>query len=105
MSRRAENCGVPQLQFLDKVDMPVVVNDRLSEVPQVQFCGCGRPCDHAATSGLVLEVPLILFIARAGGHPVVQQRLVLDLAVMAAVGGGFSAALTHFSRSSGFSRS
>ena len=23
-SRRAENCGVPQLQFSDKVDMPVV---------------------------------------------------------------------------------
>ena len=36
-SRRAENCGVPQLQFSDKVDMPVVVNDRFSEVPQVQF--------------------------------------------------------------------
>ena len=53
----------------------------------------------------MLEVPQILFIARAGGHPVVQQRLVLDLVVMAAVGGGFSAALTHFSRSSGFSRS
>ena len=46
-------------------------------------------CDHAATSGLVLEVPRILFIARAGGHPVVQQRMVLDLAIMAAVGGGF----------------
>ena len=27
-SRRAENCGVPQLQFSDKADMPVVVNDR-----------------------------------------------------------------------------
>ena len=36
-SRREENCGVPQLQFSDKVDMPVVVNDRCSEVPQVQF--------------------------------------------------------------------
>ena len=46
-------------------------------------------CDHAATSGLVLEVPQILFIARAGGHSVVQQRMVLDLAVMAAVKGPF----------------
>ena len=36
-SRRAENCGVPQLQFSDKVDMPVVVNDRSLEVPQAQF--------------------------------------------------------------------
>ena len=31
-SRRAENCGVPQLQFSDKLDMPVVVNDRCSEL-------------------------------------------------------------------------
>ena len=36
-------------------------------------------CDHAATSALVLEVPQFLFIARAGGHSVVQQRMVLDL--------------------------
>ena len=36
-----------------------------------------------------LEVPQILFIARAGGHSVVQQRMVLDLAVMAAVKGLF----------------
>ena len=35
-SRRAENCGVPQLQFSDKADMPVVVNDRCWEV-QIQF--------------------------------------------------------------------
>ena len=28
----------------------------------------GRRCDHAATSGLSLEVPQTQFIARAGGH-------------------------------------
>ena len=37
-SRRAENCGVPQLQFSDKVDMPVVVNDRCSEVDRGFQC-------------------------------------------------------------------
>ena len=31
-SRSAEHCGVPQLQFWDKLDMPVVVNDRCSEL-------------------------------------------------------------------------
>ena len=63
------------------------------------------PCDHTATSSC-------LFNSRGAsdsvhrqsrGHLVVQQRLVRG--VMAAVGRGFSAALTHFSRSSGFSRS
>ena len=34
-SRRAENCGVPQLQFSD---MPVVVNDRCSEVDRGFQC-------------------------------------------------------------------
>ena len=29
--------GVPLLQFSDKVDVPIVVTDRCSEVPQVQF--------------------------------------------------------------------
>ena len=48
-------------------------------------------CDHAATSALVLEVPQFLFIARAGGHSVMQQSMVLDLAVMAAVKGLFDA--------------
>ena len=37
-SRRAESCGVPQLQFSDKVDMPVVVNDRCSEVDRGFQC-------------------------------------------------------------------
>ena len=79
--RSAENCDGPAVaahstrwsisllaQFIDKI---------------------WTSCDHAATSGLVLEVPQILFIARAGGHSVVQQRMVLDLAVMAAVKGPF----------------
>ena len=67
--------------------------------------GCERPCDHTATSSC-------LFNSRGAsdsvhrqsrGRLVVQQRLVRG--VMAAVGRGFSAALTHFSRSSGLSRS
>ena len=38
-----------------------------------------------------LEVPQFLFIARAVGHSVMQQSMVLDLAVMAAVKGLFDA--------------
>ena len=109
--------------FSDQVvDIPVVSTtgfgvevQKTATVPQLQHIrqggrhpcwrssstSCGTSCDHAATSGLVLEVPQILFIAIAGGHPVVQQRMVLNLAIMAAVGGVFQAALTHFSRSSG----
>ena len=38
-------------------------------VPQAQFCGCGRRCDHAATLGLATEkVPQTQFIAGVGGH-------------------------------------
>ena len=97
--------------FSDQVvDIPVVSTtgagvevQKTATVPQLQHIRqdgrypCWRSfidkirtsCDHAATSGLVLEVPQILFIARAGGHSVVQQRMVLDLAVMAAVKGPF----------------
>ena len=32
------NCGVPQLHFSNKVDMPVVVNDRCSEVDRGFQC-------------------------------------------------------------------
>ena len=72
---------------------------KTATVPQLQHIRQGgrypcwrslwTSCDHAATSGLVLEVPQILFIAGAGGHSVVQLRMVLDLAVMAAVKGPF----------------
>ena len=49
--------------------MPVVSNDRWSMPLFMQFFdGCGRRCDHAATSGLSLEVPLTQFIARVRGH-------------------------------------
>ena len=46
------------------------------KLPQVQFCGCGRPYDHTATSGLLLEVPQIQFIVPSEDIPVVQQRRV-----------------------------
>ena len=43
--------------------------DKMVDVHVVQFIdGYGRRCDHAATSGLVLEVPQTQFIARVGGH-------------------------------------
>ena len=43
--QNAENCGGPQLQVWNMVDMPVV----LRQVPQVQFLpGGGRRCAHAA---------------------------------------------------------
>ena len=58
-SRRAENCGVPQLQFSTRWPMSLFV----------QFIdGYGRRCDHAATSGLLLEVPSDSVIARVRGH-------------------------------------
>ena len=42
---------------------------KVVDVPVVQFIdGCGRRCDHAATSGLLLEVPQTQFIARVRGH-------------------------------------
>ena len=55
----------PQLQCFDKVN----------DVPVVQFIdGCGRPCDHAATSGLAtVKVPQTQFIAGVGGHSSSQR--------------------------------
>ena len=83
------------------VDIPVVFNDRLGVKVLTRWSisllavidTFWTSCVHAATSALVLEVPQFQIIARAGGHSVVQQRMVLDLAVMAAVKGPF---LTHF---------
>ena len=73
------------------VDVPVgAVHRRLS-----------RPCDHAATVATV-EVPQIQSSPVTVDIPVVQQRRVLDYAVvvMAAMT-VFSAVFPHFSRSSG----
>ena len=44
--RRAENCGVPQLQFLNKVDMPVVATSCAVLVPG----GDARCCDDRCSS-------------------------------------------------------
>ena len=62
LSRSAENCGVPQLQFSDKVvAVPVVVYDKCVCVQTVQTvwrlrrcssCGCVRRCGHAAALSL-----------------------------------------------------
>ena len=101
------------------VDTPVVFNDRCwcrsaenCEGPAVaalltrwstsllaQFIDkLWTSCDHAATSGLVLEVPQIQFIARVVDSPVVQQRMVLDYAVvvMAAMTGFFFSGFSAF---------
>ena len=80
---------IPQMMFSDKVETPVVVQRQVFGVDSaenfgisavavltrwsmslfMQFIdGYGRRCDHAATSGLVLEVPQTQFIARVGRH-------------------------------------
>ena len=58
----------------------------------VQFDGYGRRCDHAATSGLLLEVPQTQFIARVRGHSSCTTETVTMLSaglVMAAMKGFF----------------
>ena len=59
----------------------------------VQFIdGCGRRCDHATTSGLLLEVPQTQFIARVRGHSSCATETVPMLSavlVMAAMKGIF----------------
>ena len=63
----------------------------------------GRPCDHAETLGCdSVEVPQIQFIAGSSSQQM-GTRL-SAVAVMAAMNGGFSAFVGHFSRSSGLSR-
>ena len=55
----AENCGISAVAVLTKWSMSLLL----------QFIdGYGRRCDHAATSGLLLEVPQTQFIARVRGH-------------------------------------
>ena len=81
--------------FSDQVvDIPVVSTtvvgvdvQKTVTVPQLQHIRQGgrypcyavigttwTSCDHAATSALMLEVPQFLFIARAGGHSVMQTE-------------------------------
>ena len=60
----------PHLQFSDKVDMPVVVNDRCCGVPQVQFID-GLAVIVIMQRQVVsrtVEVPRIQFIARVCRH-------------------------------------
>ena len=55
----AENCGISAVAVLTRWSMSLFM----------QFIdGYGRRCDHAATSGLTLEVPQTQFIARVRGH-------------------------------------
>ena len=67
LSECAENCGAPQLQFSDKVDMPVVVNDSCLVVLQVQFL---RLCviEQRRRVSRPVKVPQIEFIAGVSGH-------------------------------------
>ena len=79
-SRRAENCGVPQFQFSDKVvDMTVVVQffDKVVDdpvvlcdgVPQVQFIdGFDVPVIMQRRYVATVKVPQIQFIAGVSGH-------------------------------------
>ena len=58
-SDSAEHCGISAVAVLTRWSMSLFV----------QFIdGNGRPCDHAATSGLSLEVPQTQFVARVRGH-------------------------------------
>ena len=55
----AEDCEISAVAVLTKWSMSLFV----------QFIdGCGRRCDHAATSGLSLEAHQTQFIARVRGH-------------------------------------
>ena len=72
--RTQKTAKVPQLQYLVDV-LAGAVHPRFS-----------RPCDHAAT-GWTVEVPQIQLSLATVDIPVVQQRRVLDLAVMAAMKG------------------
>ena len=55
----AENCGISAVAVLTRWSMSLSMpfND-----------GYGRSCDHAATSGLSLEMPQTRFISRVRGH-------------------------------------
>ena len=55
---------IPQVPFLDKVNMPVVVHDR---------CVAFRPCDHAATSSSRVTVGVLLSVHRQSGGIVVER--------------------------------
>ena len=61
-SRRAENCGVPQLQFSDKVDMPEVPGGAAGAVPAVMDVAVVTQRQVGVLP--TVEVPQIQFIAR-----------------------------------------
>ena len=79
----AEKCGISAVAVLTKWSMSLLA----------QFIdGYGRRCDHAATSGLLLEVPQTQFIARVRGHSCCTTETVTMLSavlVMAAMKGFF----------------
>ena len=60
-SRRAENCGVPQLQFSDKVDMPEVPGGAAGAVPAVMDVAVVTQRQVGVLP--TVEVPQIQFIA------------------------------------------
>ena len=93
------------VQRVDKVvDVPVV---QVLVVPQVQFCGYGRPCDHAATLGLAnsgsasdsvhrQSLQTFQFAAETGTHSANCAAFSVGVAAVKV----FSAFFGHFSRSS-----